>query len=171
MSDGAAVDASPLLYLGRVGRIDLLQVLDPPIVVPRQVLDELRAGDPPEPAVRFIEEADWFEVVPVPTVAAPIRSWELGAGEASVLTWVHGHPGAVAVLDDLEARRCAASIGVSYVGTLAVAIGGKRQGRLETVAPLIEELRGHGMYLSDSIVREILALVSESLDGSSPESG
>ena len=78
MSDGAAVDASPLLYLGRVGRIDLLQVLDPPVVVPRQVFDELRAGDPPEPAVRVIEEADWLEVVPVPTVAASIRSWELG---------------------------------------------------------------------------------------------
>ena len=73
------------------------------------MLDELRAGDPPEPAVRVIEEADWLEVVPVPNVADPIRSWELGAGEASVLTWVRERSGAVAVLDghfgDLESER------------------------------------------------------------------
>ena len=62
MSDGAAVDASPLLYLDPVGCSDLLQLLGSPIVVPRQVVDELGTGEPPEPVLRVIESEDWLEI-------------------------------------------------------------------------------------------------------------
>ena len=36
-------------------------------------------------------------------------SWDFGAGESAVLAWCLAHPGSEAIIDDLSARRCAAT--------------------------------------------------------------
>ena len=57
------------------------------------------------------------------------------------------------------------ALGLSFVGTLAVTIAAKKRGRIQAVAPLIEDLRAHGMYLSEAILREVLAVAGEVADG------
>jgi predicted nucleic acid-binding protein len=71
------------------------------------------------------------------------------------------HPGTLAIIDDYAARTCAAVLGVPVKGTLGLALLAKQQGRVGAARPLVQELRRAGLYLSDTVTREALALVGE----------
>lgn len=62
------VNASPLIVLSKLGRLDLLLEPRPDIevVVPQAVLDEVMRGEPDDPAVSLVPKAvaDWMRVIP-----------------------------------------------------------------------------------------------------------
>jgi hypothetical protein len=94
MPEAAAVlDASPLILLSRISRLDLLLTLRRRLVVPVPVLEEVRAKGNQDPSVREIQQASYLEEVPALPVADSIRRWDLGRGESSVLAWVREQPG------------------------------------------------------------------------------
>lgn len=78
-----------------------------------------------------------------------------------MLSWALAHPGTLAVIDDYAARRCAAVLRLPVKGTLGLALLAKRRGRVAEAAPLVEELRRAGLYLSDAVIRDALELVGE----------
>lgn len=71
------------------------------------------------------------------------------------------NPGCPAVLDDLAARRCASVLAIPVHGTLGLALLAKKRGIAPAARPLVERLRQSGMYLSDKVVDQALALVGE----------
>jgi predicted nucleic acid-binding protein len=70
-------------------------------------------------------------------------------------------PGAFAVVDDLEARRCAHAIGVPIRGTLGLVLVARRHGLVPAARPLLEALRRAGLYLSDDLLDRALREVGE----------
>lgn len=98
----AVIDASPLILLSRISRLDLLLTLRRRLVVPVSVLEEVRAKGDQDPTVREIEHTNYLEEVPALPISESIRRWDLGKGESSVLAWATEHPGALALLDDME---------------------------------------------------------------------
>ena len=108
------VNASPLIVLSALSRLDLLREPRPRIEVsvPQAVLDEVMAGEWGDPALRLVPEAvgDWLRVVPTPPVHPSIRADRLDPGEISVLSVALENPGWEAVLDDQAARREAARL-------------------------------------------------------------
>jgi len=97
----------------------------------------------------------------VPEIPASIDEWDLGAGESEVLAWAREHSGAIALLDDLEARRCAESLDVPVLGTAGLVLAAKRKGRVETARPALEKLIEVGMYLSEATRDRLLRKVGE----------
>ncbi len=87
--------------------------------------------------------------------------WDLGPGESSVVAWALARPGSVVIIDDLQARRCALTLRLPLVGTLAMVLLAKRTGAIDRARPAVETLVAHGMYLSPHIVAAALALVGE----------
>jgi predicted nucleic acid-binding protein len=85
----------------------------------------------------------------------------LGQGESAVLAWAHSHQGCEAIIDDLAARRCAATLGIPVRGTLGLVLLAKQRNRVALARPLVHALREAGMYLSDRVVDRALALVGE----------
>lgn len=77
------------------------------VVVPEPVLRELEAHGPDDPTARAIRDMDWISLVTGPKISPGIAAWDLGAGESAVLSLAKSEPGAWAVIDDGEARRCA----------------------------------------------------------------
>lgn len=160
MPERAAVNASPLIFLARAGLVDLLQLVGPEIVVPRAVADEVRRRGPEDPTVRALAANPWLVVTDI-EVPPLIEEWGLGPGESSVLAWAHARPGALAILDDYAGRQCATTLGIPMRGTLGLVILAKQQGRIPAARPVIEALRGGGLYLSDAVLNAALALVGE----------
>jgi predicted nucleic acid-binding protein len=161
VSEPPVVNASPLIYLSHASLIDLLQVEGRVVRIPRPVSQEIRRRGPQDPTVRILETTPWLdEVDPVPE-SPRVALWDLGPGEASVLSWALARPGAVAIIDDLAARRCAETLGVPLIGTLGLVLKAKRQGRIPSAQPILEKLLDAGMYLSDKILRRALSLVGE----------
>lgn len=161
MADRPAVNASPLIFLARANLLDLLQLAGPDIVVPTPVADEILREGPGDAAAGALRATTWMKIVEAPPVPPVIQAWDLGAGESSVLAWALEHPGTVAILDDLAARRCAAAVHVPVRGTLGLILLAKQRGRIDAARPVLEAMRATGMYLSDAVLNRALSLVGE----------
>jgi predicted nucleic acid-binding protein len=161
LAERPAVNASPLIYLAGADLLNFLQLVGPEIVVPRPVAEEIRAGGSMDAAARALGSAPWLTIVDAPQVPPAIQAWDLGDGESSVLAWAHANPGTLVILDDLAARRCAAAFRIPVRGTLGLVLLAKQRGRVAAARPVLEALRGSGMYLSDSVLNKALALVGE----------
>ncbi|MGH8068736.1 MAG: DUF3368 domain-containing protein [Candidatus Entotheonellia bacterium] len=103
----------------------------------------------------------WLVVVEDVLVPGLIQAWDLGPGESSVLAWAYAYPGTEMIVDDLAARRCAAALGIPARGTLELILTAKKRGRIAAARPILETLRRSGMYLSDHVLNQALALVDE----------
>ena len=155
------VNASPVIFLARVGRLDLLRQMGPAVVIPDAAVLEVQRRGPTDPAVRALAAATWLATVDPGPIPARVAAFGLGAGETAVLAHALANPGSSAVLDDEAARNAAAALGIAYRGTLGVVISAKTQGLIPAARPVVEQLRQHGMYLSDQVMNQALAQVGE----------
>ena len=155
------VNASPLILLTKVGRIDLLNADGVDVVVPMPVLQEVSRLDPIDPVVRAIRDAGWSVVVPPAPVPASVSRWKLDSGEESVLTIALQNPGCEVVIDDFAGRRCAVAHGIPLLGTVGVVILAKRIGKIVEARAVIEELRGVGLYVKHEVIADALKQVGE----------
>ena len=155
------VSTSPLVFLVRAGLTEMLREGVGEVVVPEPVFRELQAHGMDDPTVKAISETDWIGLVPAPPTDAGIAAWDLGEGESSVLTLAKSQPGAWAVIDDDEARRCARSLSIPVIDTLGLVLLAKRVGRISLARPVVERLRASGIYLSDLVINQTLERVGE----------
>lgn len=66
------------------------------------------------------------------------------------------------IIDDQLGRRIARSSGLTVTGTLRVLLKAKAEGRLPGIAPLHDDVRRAGLWLSDDMVATVLAQAGES---------
>ena len=131
------------------------------IVVPAAVATEIQQYGATDVTVLALSRTEWLVVVETPPVPEPIQSQNLGAGESAVLTWGYVHPNTEVIVDDLAARRCAATLGIPLLGTLGLVLKAKQRGSVPAARPVLEQLRRSGLYLSDRVLNQALALVGE----------
>ena len=155
------VNASPLICLFKGGLSELLQKLFEGIVVPDAVRKEVLARRGSSYNLEPLLSRKWLKRAKSLPVPQNIASWDLGSGESAVLSYVLRHPGFWAILDDREARRCAASIGCSFTGTVGVIILAKRRGVIKSVRESIKRLQNAGLWMSKSFVEEVCAMAGE----------
>ena len=161
MAERPVVNASPLILLVRGGWLDLLRLAGDEVLVPNHVATEIQRRGADDPTARTLADTTWLVGVETPPIPAIIQAWDLGEGESSVLAWAYAHPGAEAIVDDLPARRCAAALGIPVRGALGLVLTAKRRGVIPEARPVVTQLRQAGMYLSDHIMEQALALVGE----------
>lgn len=159
-ADNLVVDASPLILLAQVEALHLLVSEPGEIIVPVAVAREVR-GRSLDPAARALEDRGWYELVEAPAAPRELVSFALGAGETEVLAWAQAHPRSIAVSDDQRARQVATELEIPVFGTLGVVLRAKRRGEIPSARPVIERLDEAGMYLSRSLISQVLALVGE----------
>jgi predicted nucleic acid-binding protein len=161
MVETAVVNASPLICLSRAGLADLLRQAAQTIVVPTAVAREILARGPRDVTAAALASSTWLTQVEDLAIPPGILAWDLGDGESSVLAWALAHPGTRAVIDDLEGRRCAESLGIPLRGTVGLVLRARRAGLIESARDALERLRRGGMYLSDQICAKVLKEVGE----------
>lgn len=153
----AVLNASPLICLSKSGLADLLPALFQEVFVPEAVFQEVIAGG----KAGFTEESVTFQKwicrhrdTPIdPRVAA----WDLGEGESAVISLALRNEEWWAVMDDREARRCAASLKCRFIGTLTLGIIvlAKRRGIIRSVRESLRKLQDAGLWISDTLVEDI----------------
>jgi predicted nucleic acid-binding protein len=160
VTEAWVANASPLILLGRIGRLDLIDTLAPRTLVPDAVIAEIRAGEVKDATA--ITTLRWAEPrrVPDAIVPASVERWDLGSGESQVIA--HGLPGSRwAVLDDLAARRCAAAHGVVVIGTLGIVLRSKERGSIERAKPWTAKLMDAGMFVDRELLDQTLSITGE----------
>lgn len=158
MAEVVVVDASPLIFLGNIGRLDLLRAAGGSrFVVPQAVFDEVTASTHRDAATRAVESASWIERLPPLAIPATVDAWDLGPGESAVLAAASSMAAAV-VLDDLAGRRAARALELEVMGTLGLVIQASRSGVIDDPRAMLFELKAAGMWLSDGVIERTLAL-------------
>jgi predicted nucleic acid-binding protein len=155
------VNTSPLQYLHQAGLLDLFPKLFGRIVVPEAVVAELAAGrhlgiSLPEP-----EALAWVTLRNPASPVGGLLSWDLGAGESAVLSLALEHPGWRVVLDDRLARQAALHLNLPLLGTAGILLRAKREGHLQMIQPVLNQLTTLGFRLTPETARNILDLAGE----------
>lgn len=156
------VNASPLILLGKIGRLELLEKLAPTFIIPAAVTLELLAGPDHDPAKVWIKGAlGSVHVVPDASAHPQILAWDLGAGETAVLAIASTRSECICVLDDLAARNCAEVFQLPVIGTLGILLKAKAEGVIPRLLPEIDRLMIAGSLLSPAVIQKALSLAGE----------
>ena len=155
------VNASPIILLAKVGLVELLQNLGAAVVIPEAAEREIQRRGPTDAGVQALAQATWLLTVDPGPIPPAVSALGLGDGESAVLAYALANPSSGVILDDRAARNAAASLGISNQGTLAVVVFAKAHGLIPAARPVVEQLRQHGMYLSDQVMNQALAQVGE----------
>ncbi len=141
-------NASPLIVLAKSGLLDCFLKLGDEIMVPRAVADEISCAKIlTDPARSWITRQTRL-IQPSTAVSPFIMAWDLGAGESAVISLTAMYPGAIAVLDDLAARRCAQALGLQITGTLGLVLKAKRAGLIPSASQALDAITAAGLYIS-----------------------
>ena len=159
MPEALVINASPLIFLGNAGQLEILRASGASrFLVPSAVLDEVTSSQHADHAARSIAEARWIERAPVIPIPAEIIEWDLGPGESAVIATCLHLGDARPVLDDLTGRKCALAFGLRVIGTIGLVIAAYRHGNLVDPRKALLDLRASGMWISDAVIKQALRL-------------
>ena len=158
-------DATPLIYLGKVGQLSLVEQFEEPCVLPERVYEEvvatgLEAGYPDARRIERSVEADRFEVMPV--AATPLysrlqKNSNLSDADAAVLACADDHDG-VAVMDETYGRDVAVAEGITTRGTAFLVLQCTKQGAISSddARTIIDAMIDEGWYCAPAVYTKIL---------------
>ena len=172
-------DAGPLIGLARIQHVHLLHHLFTTIWITEVIAAEigLCATDPGPhefPGSHLLQEAHdrgWLRIAHNPLGQedgdSPYIPLNPGVdpGEASAIGYAREQTAAgrsvLLLIDDRCGRAEARRQGLNMLGTAAVLVLAKEHGLVTSCAPLIEQLRANGYYLSDNLVAAVLEQAGE----------
>ena len=153
-------DAGPLIFLAKLGRLNLLTESD--IRVPAAVMAEI--GAKADEACKQIEQAanHWLKVVEVQNrETVQLLLADLDLGEAEVIAIAKEINADTLLLDDLDARRFAKRVGLVAIGTVGVLLSARLQGKIPSLREEMERLQDPGFRITKTLMEEALKAAGE----------
>ena len=141
-------NSSPLIALGQIGQLHLLEFLFGEVWVPAAVRDEvaLTVSLPPSIMVRPVTQP----------LAAAVLQTSLGAGESEAITLALQEKARLVLLADRPARRMAEALGLPLIGTLGVLSAAKRKGLIPVLRPWLSALDAFHFQVAPELARRVL---------------
>jgi len=159
---GWIFNASPLILLGKINQLHLIEQLSPGFRIPLPVVTEIGAGPANDPTIQWLSSASITNhFVEAPQTPPFLAQWDLGAGETAVLSLALSDIDSAVILDDLAARKFAMTYDVPLLGTLGLLIRAKHHGLIDQLAPIIRLLKAAGANLSESVIAHAMKLAGE----------
>lgn len=156
------VNSTPIIVLSNIYRLDILKALYGQIIIPQAVYDEVTAKSD-SACYQITKHSDWIVVERVAN-AEQKRMYQakLHAGEVEVMILAQQNPKAdLVILDDNTAKKTAKFLGLTVTGTLGVLLKAKKEGVIESVTPIIDELLSNGFYITDEVRRMVMESAGE----------
>lgn len=161
MNEYWVLDASPIILLGKADLLKTVSPLAKVWIIPGGVIRKVEAKRPVESYLSEISYSSEVVQENVSQIHPSIAAWDLGRGESEVLTLALEKPGTGVVLDDLQARKCAALLDISLIGSLGLILLAKRKGLLNLAKPEIERLKAVGLHIDSVMLTRILTRIGE----------
>ena len=155
------VNASPLIILGKISKIDLLVQLVDTLVIPKAVAVEIEQGCPDDPAKQWLAQDGVRFILETPPLSTIVANWDLGSGESHVLSWALAHHDFEAVVDDLAARKCGNALGIPIRGTLGILLLAKKNGLIPRIDPLLDGMSAAGLRIAPNLLTTLRQLAGE----------
>ena len=144
-------DASPIIALVDIGKLELLQKLYQRVVITDIVRSEVQA-DLPE----WIEVSNEYD-----QKQFQILQLELDPGEASAIALALANPESRIILDESKGRSVAKRLGLKVTGTIGIIVKAKEEGIIISGKEILEKLEQQGFWFSESLKSSILSRLRE----------
>lgn len=151
-------NASPLINLARIGKLDLLRQLYGELVIPEAVWHEVVVKGVGQPGVDEIKAASWIKTQQVANrqLVQALRQ-ELDAGEAEAIALTIETKAELLLMDERLGRETARHLGLRYTGLIGVLIEAKHKGLISKIKPHLDALRDMaGFRVSDALYIRVL---------------
>ena len=156
------INASPLIFLGKLERLHLLNQLFDTVYVPAAVIDEINKEANATEQLG-LKNLIYEELVITNRIAVKGLLGRLHLGEVEAIVGAVEHNIPAVILDDNAARNKAKQFGLIVTGTLGVLLKASKKGLIESLEQDIFRLLEVGLYVSDEIIKRIL------VDGKYPQ--
>jgi hypothetical protein len=151
-------DASPVIRLAIVGRLELLRLLYGTLVLPRTVHREIVEDGVGLPGASEIEGASWIEVRDVADLAlvAALQK-HLDEGEAEAIALAVELKPDLLLMDEKRGRDEATRRGIRLIGILGTLAEAKRRAILPEIRTILDDLRDKaGFRISPALYARVL---------------
>jgi predicted nucleic acid-binding protein len=158
-------DASPLIVIAKSGLIPVLGAMIAEVIIPQAVYDECTV-DVALPGAQAIRRAMADGKIGVhPGVQGPDSDVPavLGAGERAAIDLAVARNCAV-LMDERMGRHAAHQRGLTVIGSAGLLLVAKQRGLIPAIAPILEQWRQAGYFLSANVVRSVLLRADEALN-------
>lgn len=155
------VNTTPLIALSHIGKLDILRELYGKIFIPEAVYNELSVKE--DSVCKMVNMSlDWICVEKIQNhLAKSMYKTQLHDGEVEVMILSMEVNADVVIIDDANAKKHAKYLGLPVTGTLGVLIKAKKEGYIEKLKPLLQQLVENGIYMSDGLIDLCLQEVGE----------
>lgn len=161
MSDNFILNASPMILLGKADLLKTVSPLAKSWIIPNGVVREVEKKRSIEPYLSGLSCNSHVIQKNSSTTHPLIAAWDLGQGESEVLSLALEKDGACVVLDDLQARKCAALFDIPLIGSIGLIILAKRKGLIDLAKPKIERLKAAGLHIDITLLERIYTRIGE----------
>ncbi len=144
-------DASCLILLDKIGKLELLRKLFGTINVTPEVATEFGSRLP-----------SWIKTLPNSdkTLQLYIEKF-VDKGEASAITLAKEFRNSLLIIDDLKGRIFAQKTGIAITGTLGIIVQAKFAGIITSIKPLILKIKETNFRISTELEDKILKIAGE----------
>lgn len=144
-------DASPIIALIDIGRLELLQKLYQRVTITDIIQKEIHADLPEWIEISSAYDPKQFRILQL----------ELDPGEASAIALALENPASKIILDERKGRSVAKRLGLKVTGTIGIIIKAKQEGLIDSGKEVLEQLEQHGFWLFEKLKTAILSLLKE----------
>jgi uncharacterized protein len=157
-------DSSPLIGLGRINQLPILNSVFDKIIIPSKVAEECLL-DSSRSGAKAIQNAISHNFIEINSQRENADSIEklaglLDEGEAAAIMLAQKLKAPI-LIDEKLGRRVAREIGLQIIGVGAVLVIAKRKGAISNIQLLINQLKDSGFRLSEQLIKRILLLAGE----------
>jgi len=153
-------NASPLIILGRIDRLELLPALFGVVQVSSEVYQEVVTSGAGRPAATVTKAAKWIQVHP-PMGPSDLAIWRgqarLGLGELATIALAKVLTADWVILDERAARQLAASHNLRVIGCVGILELAYRRKFIPDLRTAYARLLAEGVYIAPSILNRSLA--------------
>lgn len=137
-------DTSPITNLAAIGQLDLLRQLYSIIIIPVAVYNEMVSVGKAVPGAVEVQTFPWIQtqVVANPKSVIDIQTShdDIDLGEAEAIILSLELKADLLLMDERRGRTLAANYGLRVTGLLGVLLQAKRNGFIQAVKPLMDQL-------------------------------
>lgn len=144
-------DTSCLIFLEKIGEIQILKELYSRVVTTNEITNEYIYSLPKWIKISDAREKQYQKVL----------EQIVDKGEASIMVLALETAESVVAIDDLKARKLAKSLDLQVTGTLGIIVKAKKAGLIKSTKECITKLREVDFRISEKIAKEIIKLSGE----------
>jgi predicted nucleic acid-binding protein len=151
-------NASPLINLARIGKLDFLRKLYGELLIPEAVWREVVTEGIGQPGAEEVKGATWIEgrVVKNKELVQALLQ-ELDAGEAEAIALALEGGADWLLMDEHLGRETARHLNLRSIGLVGVLIVAKRNGLIPAIKPCLDALRDlAGFRMKDMLYMRVL---------------